>query len=439
MAGEESGWADEIMERWEEIPELHVFLVDVKEKTRRNYISDFKKYLEFTGLTPKELIDEAEEELKKPRRERGKIRRRLIEFFNWLQKNYITRKKIRGQKKHGITANRAKNVVTIIKTFYSKNGFPVVVKLPRVVPNRDNFRVDLSPGDVKKMVAKAGSLRNRALILLGFQSAMDANTACILDIADLPRGILETIKAHRGDPDKVLSDNPTPWVLHIVREKAGIDYHTCLGRDGAEAVILYLWERIQKGEELTLSSPLFVREEKGYRKLRKTKERRIEQKHIHEMMKKVSVESGVISRERLKRADINPCGYHALRANFSRILKAAGMSETLVEYMMGHTLPYQGAYSRPPPEKLRQAYAEYEHLISISSVSVLGDVEAKIEELRKHYSAVIQDLTIKNQVLESRVEKLEEEMEVLKVIKQALSGEEKQKNKRKFGSFYSLK
>ncbi len=399
------------LSNWEEVHELREWLQDVKPKTRANYLTDFRKYMQFTGLTPKQMIDEAEAELKLPRRQRGKVKQRILEFYEWLLNEYTTKKKVRGKRKKGLTNYRARIAVRGILSFYRKNGITINVKLPKAVPKKENFRIELSPGDVKRMVAKAGSLRNKAIILLGFQSGLDAKTVTMLDIADLPRGVLDAIKRHRGNPEKVLEEVPTPWLLHIVREKAAVNFHTCLGRDGAEALILHLWERIQKGEELTLRSPLFVREEKGYHKLRGTEERRIEERHIHEFMRTLPVEAGIIEPERVARSDINPCGFHSLRASFSRILKANGMPESFVEYMMGHSLPYNAAYSKPLPEKLVEAYREHEHALSISATSTLGDVEAKIEEMRKHYSAVIQDLTVKNRALEEDIKRLKETIE----------------------------
>ncbi len=406
---------------WEKVHELREWLQDVKPHTRANYLTEFRKYVEYTGLTPRQMIDEAEAELRLHRRQRGKVKERILGFYEWLINEYTTSRRVRGRIKKGVTPYRARIAVRAILSFYRKNGITINVKLPKAVPSKENFRIELTPGDVKRMVAKAGSLRNRALILLGFQSGLDVKTVTMLDVGDLPRGVLDAVKRHRGNPDKVLEEVPTPWLLHIVREKAGVDFHTCIGRDGAEALVLYLWERLEKGEEVSLSSPLFVREEKGYHKTRGTEDKRILERHVHEFMRTLAVEAGVVEAERVERADINPVGFHALRASFSRILKANGMPDTFVEYMMGHALPYNSAYSKPLPEKLVEAYREHEHAISITATSTLGDVEAKIEEMRKHYSAVIQDLTVKNQALEERIKKLEEEMQVLAEVKSLIA------------------
>ncbi len=52
-----------------------------KGSSRVVYLSAMKAYCEFTGLNPKELIDEAEEDRKKPVRQQGMPEMRLAEFF----------------------------------------------------------------------------------------------------------------------------------------------------------------------------------------------------------------------------------------------------------------------------------------------------------------------------------------------------------------------
>jgi hypothetical protein len=70
--------------------------------TVKQYLSIMRKYTEFTGLNPAELIDEAEEDRKKSRRERGKPEYRLKEFHEWLLNDY------EWKKGKGVSKNRAK-------------------------------------------------------------------------------------------------------------------------------------------------------------------------------------------------------------------------------------------------------------------------------------------------------------------------------------------
>jgi len=404
------------LSNWEENYELNNWLQDVKPKTRSEYLSVFRVYQGFTGLSPRQLIDEAEEELKLPRRERGGVKKRLLSFYDYLVKEYRPKKGRNARKgKPGISRYRAKKIVEgTLASFYKKNGFPQYIKVAEASPKKENFRVELSPGEVKRLVAKANSFRDRAIILTGYQGGLDAKTTTLLDVADLPEGLLESIESHRGDFEKVLKDYPSPWLLHIVREKEGINFHTCMGWDAAENIILSLWERISNNEELNIDSPLFSRVATGFYLQNNTRERRIEERHIHNLMKKLAVNSGIISKERLERADINPVGFHALRSSFSRILEASGMPKSYIDYMQGHKLEFNGAYSRPNSQKLKEVYKEHEHRLSISSTSSLGEVDKKLEDMKKSYNTVIEDLQRKNKALESRVKALEEEQEALK-------------------------
>ena len=72
----------------EEFEEVKKWIVQVKPSSQPTYLSALKAYLEFTGLNPRELIDEAEEDRRKPRREQGKPEQRLAEFHRWLLSDY---------------------------------------------------------------------------------------------------------------------------------------------------------------------------------------------------------------------------------------------------------------------------------------------------------------------------------------------------------------
>ena len=231
--------------KWQEITELRNWLYDVKEKTRTDYISVMRLYQKWSGLNAKQLIDEAEEELKKPRRERGAVKQRLKSFYDYLTKEYRTRK---GK---NISKYRAKVMINSLRGFYKKNGFPVEIRIENSAPRRENARIELSVNDIRRMLNVAPTNRDKALILFGFQGAFDVKTVCNLRFFDFekPKGedILNAVKNYKGDAEAVLKDLSAPWLLHVVREKEGIDYHTCIGCDAAKALIVYVWERMSRG------------------------------------------------------------------------------------------------------------------------------------------------------------------------------------------------
>ncbi len=188
----------------------------------------------------------------------------------------------------------------------------------------------------------------------------------------------------------MIKEVPTPWLLYIVRQKEGVDFHTCFGYSAAEHLIIYLWERVRDGEVLTASTPVYSRAVYNIGRVRNGGYR-ITTNIIQKMMRKNVVRAGVLSAEVLKTSDINPAGYHALRSSFSKRLDFAGMPTTYIDYMQGHTLPFGGVYRRPNPQKLREKYREFEGALTV------GERFKDIQMIEAHYKKEIQNLKYINE------------------------------------------
>lgn len=364
----------------EKYDEIKKWITQVKDSSKATYLSAIKAYIEFTGLNPKELIDEAEEDRKKPRRQQGKPEERLAEFHKWLLTEYEVKTRGKNRKpsgRKGISKMMATTYVGAIRSFYRRNGFPIMTKTPKAAPKKENRKMSLTPREVKLLVDHAPTLRDRAIILFMFQGGFDASTICSLNYGDVKRGL------ERGE---------VPLLIEVVREKDEVEYFTFVGYDAVEALKAYLNDRKRKGEELKLYSPLFAKE--GAKKL---KHERITPNLIQNMLRETALKAGLISEEDLENADLNPCRPHALRAAFSTILRLNGFDPLLVDFMQGHRIPYNGAYLIPPPERVRQMYAELEPQLSISS---MHPVERRVEEKLKAYRDDIAEL--QNEVNELR-------------------------------------
>lgn len=365
------------MRNIEEYNETEKWLSGIKDTTAKSYKSVMRRFVSFSGLDPRQLIDEAEEDFSRPRRERGKVQKRLKDFYTYLVKEYVPKRRRNGKDKRvGISPYRASTMIGSLRSFYEKNGFPLgKINLPKAAPKKENARIEFSPRDIKAMIEVAPTKRDKALILFGYQGGMDVDTVVRLELGDF----------QDKDVEKLLNNKvpDTPVLLHIVRGKAGIDFHTCLGYDAMDAFRAYIHERKLRGEELTLSSPAFVKEGS-----KKYSWQRIDKALVHNLMRNVAVTAGVVSKERLERADFNIAGFHALRGTFSRRLEFAGMPPAYIDYMQGHSLPHNGAYRKPHPRKLLAKYKEFEHALSISDLPAsakgidekLKTLEARIEK-----------------------------------------------------------
>jgi hypothetical protein len=122
-------------------------------------------------------------------------------------------------------------------------------------------------------------------------------------------------------------------------------------------------------------------------------------------------------------ADINPARPHALRSGFSSILKLEGVNELFVEYMMGHVIPYNGAYFRPHPEELRKVYSEHEHALSITEAAIpAGEIEKKLRLEMDKQKSVIENL-------EKRVLEIEKVDKVVDLVLERMLSDERTKER----------
>ena len=79
--------------------EVKKWLEGKNEGTKRVYLSALTAYIEFTNLTPEELIDEAEKDRQKSTRQRGEPEHKITTFFQWLTTDYIKKQQGRGNKR----------------------------------------------------------------------------------------------------------------------------------------------------------------------------------------------------------------------------------------------------------------------------------------------------------------------------------------------------
>ena len=387
-----------------EFKEVEKWLIGKAKETKKVYLIALNTYCKYRGLNPKQLIDEIEEDRKKPRRERGEVEFKLKEFHEWLlneKDKMMGGWKPRKVGKKGLSPKRANMIVNTVRSFYKINGFPVLnLRLPKAPPLKKNHKLTLRAEHVKKLVDHSPTIRDKAIILMLFQSGMDISTLISLNYGDVARG---------------LENDECPLAIHVVRKKAGIEYTTFIGRDAIDALKAYLNKRRQKQGDIKYDEPLFVKEReiKG--------DKRITRNAIDKMLKQVAVLSGVVSKEEMENADMNPCRPHALRGAFSTIMKLQGVNNEIVEYWMGHAIPYESAYMIPQEDELRKIYAEHEEALSINRAT------EQIKKLEQKFNGKMEtyDEIINRQAAE--IEKLRRELGERKSVADALLKEIKDK------------
>lgn len=353
----------------EKYPEYENWILGVADSTAKHYKSALREYCNFTGMNPRELIDQAEEDRNKPRRERSETERMLREFKRYLK-----------ERKGSPTT--VKHKFAIVKSFYSDNNFPQKEKIPKANPQ--NKEIKLRKRHVRKLVNHAPTLRDKAIILMGFQAGMDVSTVCSLNYGDVAEG---------------LERDEKPLLIETERPKKKVQYRTFIASDGIEALKAYLRHREKKFGKPKWDDPLFVKEERKVKKRNEEGEpieyyepERIETDNIHKMMREIAVESGLVSEDRMEKAPMNPARFHGLRKGFSTILENEGVNQNVIEGMMGHEVPYNGAYSQHTDEELRAIYRRASSELSISEIPEYAkDQEERIKYNEEMIKALLHD------------------------------------------------
>jgi integrase len=354
MEKTESIWEDQVVKRWLD--------TIVKAGTKYSYKSAFKAYLEYTKLSPEQLIDEAvEDSLQDPRQRKDVLLTRVLGFYAYLKNDY--EKKSRGTGPHhvigkGVSDKLATMYTAAVRSFYGTYDLTIKLKGRRRLPKSrvENKRMIVGAEQVKTLYDHARSPRDRAIILVNFQGGLDASTLCSIKYGDVAEG---------------LAKNQYPLKLALQRPKTGTDFYTFLGRDAVEALRSYLADMKQRGVEFTHSTPLFLQT--------KTKTGMITD-NVQDMMREVAIRAGFIDNANNGHS-FNPLGPHALRESFGSIMTNSGVPDTIVDFWLGHEIGEMSeAYKSVQFDSLRQMYLAREKLLSISAQKV--DVEEIKEKLR---------------------------------------------------------
>jgi len=344
---------------WNE-EELRNWLDTKKPDTRYVYRKAFETYVEFTGLTAEQLIDEAEIDFHPdtPQRNRGKVKRRLLAYRSWLANHYKPKNNRAGD--GGLAPKTVNTYLGALRGFYDNNNFPIKFKrneIPTAQPRTE--RMMLKPEQVKTLLRHARTQRNKAIIMCLYQSGMDISTLLSLNYAHVEEG-------RRNRRKRIL--------VKVVRPKVNHKYRTFFGQDATVSLNQYLDER----RNLTRMSPLFLCEQLL---VNDEPKRRATEREVQNMFKRLAIRAGFVTEEQLENEfAINPCGSHALRASFSKIAVATGINQNLIDYLMGHKTQYSGVYStrRVSDRDLERSYSDLEPRLQTSPL-----VTSAVDRLRE--------------------------------------------------------
>lgn len=191
------------------------------------YRPAMRRYFEFTGKSPKQLLEEKQNELSLPKMEQGKVDRRLIAFFAWLKTECPNEK----TEQKGLSAKAAKTYVGAIADFYHRFNLKLDLNWSedfKAAPLPENKTEKMTASQIEKIASFAPMLRDKAIIWCMFQSGSDVSTV---------------LSWNWGHIESEFSNPPLGAVrINCIREKEAVPYQTFIYKTAIKYLRLYLEE-----------------------------------------------------------------------------------------------------------------------------------------------------------------------------------------------------
>ena len=341
--------------------EVEEYLKLKKRSTADSYKVGFRRFLQYYKARYGEdkgfsdLLNRLDENMRLPRRERKLLAELEISDF------------IDHLKKKGYASNTIRLNFTALQNYLKYKGYQLsgrwVGNLPMQTTKKGNSKHRWTLEELKEFVGRASNYRDKAIILVMFQSGMGIREICDLDY---------------GDVETEIEKGRLPLLIDVVRQKSGVRYKTFLGADAVKYLKLYLETR----GDLKADSPLFTK---------LGSEERVTEAAIQWSFREIAEGLNFIE---VKDNSFNPARPHSMRSAFRSRLTGK-MDPDLIEFFMGHTVSGTRApYLNLPDEELRELYAGFEHQLSVETTSkqVKEGLDRKSSEVEGKYLEKIGDL-----------------------------------------------
>lgn len=361
---------------------------NLRETTQDLYTTLLTQYCLYTGKTPTELIEEAEdEEEERIRMKNRKIKTYLLDYTEYLENK-------------GKSPGYVDKIITTIRTFYKEYE----IELPRkrkITPDEESL---VTKEDIvtKKHIIEAlkhtKNIKYDAIILLMASSGMGASEICNLTWKDFLTAVeIDKYEGFDvGELKELVSKKhyliPT-WYIH--RQKTSMPYFTFSSPESIDAIFTYLEERKHLKRDITsLEDPLF--EFDG---------RKMNTKGLVAYFKRLNDRAGFGWQKNKRMRFFHS---HVLRKFFGSTLKEAGISELDVNWMLGHKpSKITGIYIKPSIKLLKNLYRNSVSNLSLEEVK-LRDINSKeYDNLLKQLEESRQDAELREKEMKKRIDALE--------------------------------
>lgn len=323
-------------------------------RTRRIYLYSLEKYVEYTGMTPDDLVahglrssDDAHD---------------LLKMFH---------------SSLGLASSTKMTIYQSIRSFYAANRV-VLGKKPRTFRGTVEYepRRLYTQDEVATLVDAVADVRDKSLITFLAQSGQRV-------------GVVASLRLRHIDMEQ-----PSPIVIEvppILRNKHGVNvnkaqrrYLFAVGEDTMVYLRLMIKDRENRGEYLGLESWLFRSHSRwlGNRTVRKVERSEpgesLSPSQIGHIIR-VAAERRGIQRRYGKRFLFHP---HGFRRYWKHQLRIGGVDSDMLDYMMGHTLLYGGAYDRWTLEDVRRYYRRAENYVCLRPGYAISKEDVREEVLK---------------------------------------------------------
>jgi integrase/recombinase XerD len=366
---------------------LNPYLDSKGKSTRQAYSSCLRRFKEYYGNPFKEFINEIEtqQEVNKdlPLSQRVRPGEEAIRgFIEW-------------HKTKGYSPKATRQSIAAVQNALKYFGISLSTDFIKLPPNRtlkENEKHRWTLEEVKAFVDSADYLRDKAFIMVAFQSGLG-----IGDIVDL----------NYGDIRREFEEGIQPLRIHTYRKKTGVELKTFIGRDANH----YLRQYLKSRPGIKSEDPLFTK---------LGSEKRVTIGALQKKLKDYASKVDFLFEDDVNNG-YNPARPHSLRSAFRSRLTGK-MDNTLIEFFMGHSIGDQvKTYINMPDDELRELYANYEHLLAIEKTSKEEEVEKGPAPLPEdtvkdieNLKATVLDLSQRNTVYEVELKGLRTKHEALR-------------------------
>lgn len=375
--------------------------------TEEAYLQGVQAYLNFTGMTPEQLITEAEDEITDGvLMRRRKIKKYLIDFRKHLQDKGLADFSIRSR-------------MTGVRSFY--NSFEI--ELPKLQGDKRRARTlegnkDIPTKEDLQDILRVCDPLERAMVLVGASSGLASNEIRHLKIKQFKNGY---------DTETGIT------TLEITRGKTGVEFITYLTPEASRAVTEYLdfrgrdvkaatcrrKQQLEKQRIVSDDGYLFILRQVPDEFLESQDDelRKLTENAIQKLYRAISDKAN----KNTKADCYNVIRSHTMRKYFNSVMLNKGCDSFRVEFFMGHQLDNtRAAYFRASPKELKEIYKQYIPYLTIvgEAVSIadspewrdLKDENARLKALaEKYYIDGIELINAKFELQKMKLQALPEE------------------------------